>query len=414
MKKIFQKVNIISFCIVLSSQAVIAQNYSDLSNCKIVGNNGEIVPYATIKISNTYIYAQSDENGCFTIEKIPKLYFGDSLKVSHIAFRDTTVSISAVCRDMQIKLTPKQNYLSSVSVVGISKKSQIDALKVISNAYQNLKQNYSDSIYSRLGDFKFLTKQEYSQDTVRYAVGIAQLSLPYFIHKFQAHPNQTLEIAEQYDYRKSILQDLLSEKEDVQKLLPLAGDLEYITYSLLAGDCEYNFPLKKNNLDDNVFNIEDTVKIDNSVFFKLVSMPKKTSAGLYRGEFIIDTLNYSIREIRLSLIRHINNKAISMRLGSKKGGVIIFPIYDNHIEVLFNKDMNNSKMYIESADIDLVFSVKNTSKGINSNRFITNLKILNFNENQTSVRSKTPNREPNKIQKIAMKKVEKIIKKLEN
>jgi hypothetical protein len=395
----------------LINNSLFAQSYFDIDNCTILDSNNEPVPYAAIELINTHVATISDINGNFSLLKLPKIYINDTLRLSHLAYSDTIISIKRILSgEKHIYMKEQNNTLNEVVVKPGNIHSDIKALNLLRLAIDKINDNYSDSIYSQMGEFHFLTISEISGDSIVFVKGIDNILLPSIIHNIQNLPNQQVHIDTLYDEREKFLKTTIDSSFNYRSLIPFFCDYRVIGYYLNYGIIGNAFPLTNKNIYKYNYHIKDTVYINNSHYVRIKLTPKDYSSFSFHGKFVVNTNNYHIKNINLNLVRHKSNvyREKSLIIGAKNMNILM-PIYDLSMEIGFTNSIDNKKSFLSNVDIEAAFNIIAPSMNIDTDRIKTTYRISNFAQYKTN-NNKLRQKNPTRMQKRLMKKIKKIIK----
>ncbi len=109
--------------------------------------NGEPLPYASVRLKNHPIGTVSNDDGAFDFY-VPKSKRNDTLSISFIGFNSYEVPLSAVSEFLKIGLSPSVNVLDEVL---LTEKSPLDYIK---KALERMPENYPQEPYQSLAYYR--------------------------------------------------------------------------------------------------------------------------------------------------------------------------------------------------------------------------------------------------------------------
>ena len=161
------------------------------------------------------------------------------------------------------------------------------------------------------------------------------------------------------------------------------------------------------------FNITDSTIEQNKKYVYISFTPNEHKAFTFHGQIKICTDDYSLDMLDIKLLRHQNNCSKNQIIGSSNIKLQI-PIYDfhAHFDLCSKTTKALQKTHLKSAHIDATFSVNNPKHLIDTERICIRYEIPNFYPYKT-MDKRLYRKNPNVLQKRIIKKVEKMIKELD-
>lgn len=118
-----------------------------ISGAIVNKENGEPLPYASVRLKNYPIGTVSNDDGAFDFY-VPKSKRNDTLSISFIGFNSYEVPLSAVGEFLNIELSPSVNVLDEVL---LTEKSPLDYIK---KAIEQMPENYPQEPYQSLAYYR--------------------------------------------------------------------------------------------------------------------------------------------------------------------------------------------------------------------------------------------------------------------
>lgn len=398
----------IFFILIILPIYIIAQNNYSSTVCTLSNSKGEAISNAVVEVLHTPVIAMTNEKGIFNFDKLPLSYCNDTVKVSHLAYRDTLLLVRELLETPTVTMQEQLYTLNEIIMRPNQIVSDLSALQVVKQAIERIPENYSDSIYTKMGHFVYLALEEITQDTIVHTSGFSNILLPQLIHNIQKYPDQEKAVSKLYDRREEFVSSFITGGEiNPRVFIPYFCDFRLVDYYMNYGVIGNNLPFNGNNLKGYHFFIADTIVIENREYVKISFTPKEEASFTFNGELIIDTESYLIKTIKLRIIRHTENiyRQHAISIGGKNENLFM-PIYDFYTYLSFSDGTDSEKSYLENAIIEATFNIHNRTKEVDSDRVSISYKISNFAEKSTSVR-KLHQGSPNVLQKRLIKIIEK-------
>lgn len=398
----------IFFILMMLQTSIWAQEYFESGTCIVVNSKGEAISNAVVEVLHTSIVTITSEKGMFNLDKLPLGYYNDTVRVSHIAYNDTFLLLKELLEAPTITMQERLHTLNGVVIRPNQIVSDLSALQVVKQAIERIPENYSDSIYAKMGHFNYLALDEVLQDTIAHTQGFANILLPQLMHNIQQHPDQEKVVSKLYDRREEFISSTIGRGENNSRMfIPYFCDFRLVDYYMNYGIIGNNLPLNGDNLKKYHFFIADTILIENRECVKISYTPKEEASFTFSGEFIIDTESYLIKIIEFRMVRHAENiyRQLAISIGGENERLFM-PIYDFYAYLSFSNINNSVKSYLENAKIEATFNIQSRSKEVDSDRVCVLYNISNFAEKTTAIR-KLRQGNPNAFQKRLIKLIEK-------
>ena len=136
------------FAVLLAvSSGAIAQVPYAISGTIVNKENGEPLPYASVRLKNHPIGTVSNDDGAFDFY-IPKSKRNDTLSISFIGFNSYEIPLDAVSELLNIELSPSVNVLDEVL---LTEKGPLDYIK---KALERMPENYPQEPYQSLAYYR--------------------------------------------------------------------------------------------------------------------------------------------------------------------------------------------------------------------------------------------------------------------
>ena len=126
---------------------LVAQEPYAVSGAIVNKENGEPLPYASVRLKNHPIGTVSNDDGAFDFY-IPKSKRNDTLSVSFIGFNSYEIPLSAVDEFLEIALSPSVNVLDEVL---LTEKAPLDYIR---KALKRMPENYAQEPYQSLAYYR--------------------------------------------------------------------------------------------------------------------------------------------------------------------------------------------------------------------------------------------------------------------
>ena len=282
--------------IIYNSNVVLGQ-----TAIKLVGKVQEAVtgePISSVHIEDCFGNGVvTDINGEFELQ----LNDCDFFFLSHIGYlNDTIYAKNAFSSDylvLELKFDTKQ--LNEI----IIRPSKNPALTLIENVISNVQNNYSSTCYSTRSLYRELLITSTPANTPMYLTE----GITYDIFK----NNKAFEKNTQLNYYRKSLNDNYNR----YPRLNLKGTTDIpIRYNIVNS---YSGPLNPRTFNKNyTFTITDTLSLDESVFYKVIYISRKSRGE--SGHLLIDRDNYAVSEIFLESSRDTSNNSESSKNYKKK------------------------------------------------------------------------------------------------
>ncbi len=136
------------FAVLLAvSSGTLAQVPYAISGTIVNKENGEPLPYASVRLKNHPIGTVSNDDGAFDFY-IPKSKRNDTLSISFIGFNSYEIPLDAVSELLNIELSPSVNVLDEVL---LTEKGPLDYIK---KALERMPENYPQEPYQSLAYYR--------------------------------------------------------------------------------------------------------------------------------------------------------------------------------------------------------------------------------------------------------------------
>lgn len=281
-------------------------NFNTYFGKVVNGDNGKVLPFATVEATGSNIATVTNLDGEFSI-KIPKDATVSELKISSIGFSNTMVSLTSLTgnKSKKISLEPSSVQLEEITV------RPKDALELMADVLDNIRDNYSnDPMMMRAFYRETILKNKNYASISEAVVDIYKGS---YINNFQADQVKLFKGRKSADVERM---DTVLFKVQGGPSTTVLLDVIKNPYILLSQDYYTIYD----------FEITNVILIDDKLHY-VVSFQQKEfiSEPFYRGKFYVDMKKLAITEAEFELNTENAEEAARLFIQRKPMGMSIIP-----------------------------------------------------------------------------------------
>ncbi len=281
-------------------------NFSTYYGKVLDGKSGRILPFAAIEALGSNIATVSNIDGDFSI-KIPKDSKISELKISYIGFSNEIVALTRFIggKPAHIELSPSSVQLEEVTI------RPKDALKLMADVLDNIKENYSQGPMMMRGFYRETILRNKNYASISEAV--VDIYKGSYANDFQVDQVKLFKGRKSADVEKM---DTVLFKVQGGPSTTILLDVVKNPYILLSADYA--------NIYD--FEITDVIAIDDKLHY-VVSFNQKelVTEPYYNGKFYVDMKRLAITEAEFELNTENAEEAARLFIQRKPMGMEIVP-----------------------------------------------------------------------------------------
>lgn len=288
---------------------------------KVVDQNGDGIPFASILFKGTSSGTVSDENGKFYLESSKDLKL---IQVSFVGYETEEVLVQNQQVDLRIVLQEITNNLEAVEIYSGRRKNKGNpAIELLKKVWANKKKNglkvYKEYSYDKYEKIEFdlnnidssivksrvFKDMEFIFEQMDTSAISGKTFLPVFINEaiYKVYGKDNL-------YKEDLEANRNSGFDSNQYIIAYVKDL-YVDYDIQAPyiklfDKAFVSPVAKSGLATYNYVLADSAFIDNKWCYNIVYYPRRKGELTFKGDFWVTDTTYTIKGIEMSASKSAN------------------------------------------------------------------------------------------------------------